>query len=121
MRAAIAAEILDDPPRIHAREPAVEALAAADKLHDLEAVSRRKMGRFPPRARKNLEIVLDRDAAGVQSELLQQTNDVRASGGFPGFTIHLDEDLFRHGPFTPRVRESWPAGQSEAGVRRWPM
>jgi hypothetical protein len=64
--------------------------AAADELHDFVAVAGFDGRLGPGGARKNFEVALDGDAAGIEAECEKQISDHRAWLRFAFFAIHYN-------------------------------
>ncbi|MCU1240045.1 MAG: hypothetical protein JWO71_771 [Candidatus Acidoferrum typicum] len=63
-------------------------LPAANELHDFVAIARCDERLRPLRARQNLEVALDGDAAAVEIEFAQQVRNARARLRAAIFTVH---------------------------------
>ena len=75
-----------------AKLPENRALAAANEMHDLEAVVRLHFGLGPVGPRENIEILFDRDALALHSQMFQQRGNRHAVGYFAALAI----DRHRH-------------------------
>ena len=65
-------------------------LSATDKLNNLIAVAGGDAGSGPLAARKNLQVALDSDAAGVEAQHFKQLQDGGAAWRLFAFAIHHD-------------------------------
>lgn len=72
-------------------------LAAADELHNLEAVAGGNAGFIPFALRQDLKIVFDGNAAGVESQVVEKSPHTGAGRQLLYFPVYVDVDFFCHG------------------------